>query len=128
LSGSVPAVAFVQVPAELAQVRQVPEQAVAQQVPCAQICELHSPPVVQDEPFGLLPQLPVAVTQTLGDAQSVVSAHMVLHDLLVVSHPYGSQTEVVTDLQTPAPSQVRAGVSVEPTQLPATQMVPLAWS
>jgi len=77
----------VQVPAAFAQVRQVPEQAVVQQVPCAQICELHSPPVVQGAPFGLLPQLPVAVTQTLGVAQSAVAAHMVLHDLLVVSQP-----------------------------------------
>lgn len=33
---------------------------------------------------------------------------------------------LVTDRQTPAPSHVRAGVSVEPTQVPATHCVPLA--
>jgi hypothetical protein len=33
---------------------------------------------------------------------------------------------LVTDRQTPAPSQVRAGVSVEPTQVPAAHCVPLA--
>ena len=62
----------------------------------------------------------------LGDAQSVVLAHVVLQTLFVVSQAYGSQSEVVTVLQEPAPSQVRAGVSVEPVQLPATQTVPLA--
>jgi hypothetical protein len=34
----------------------------------------------------------------------------------------------VTVRQTPAPSQVRAGVSVEPVQLPATHAVPFAYS
>ena len=113
-------------PAAFAQVRQVPVQVVAQQVPWAQIPELHSPPAAQAEPFGLLPQLPVAVMQVFGGAQSAVTPHIVLQILAVVSQPYGSQSEVVTVLQTPAPSQVRGGVSVEPTQLPATQVVPLA--
>ena len=61
-----------------------------------------------------------------GEAQSDVLAHVVLQTLLVVSQPYGSQSEVVTVLQEPAPSQVRGGVSVEPVQLPATQTVPFA--
>jgi hypothetical protein len=86
-SGSVPAIAFVQVPAVFAQVRQVPEQAVAQQVLCAQIPELHSPPAAQADPFGLLPQLPVAVMQVLGDAQSPLTVQTVLQVLLAVSQP-----------------------------------------
>ncbi len=125
-SGSVPAVAFEQVPAAFAQVRQVPEQTVEQQVPCAQIPELHSPPAVQVDPLGLLPQL--VPTQMLGEAQSPVPPHIVLQILAVVSQPYGSQSDEVTVRQTPAPSHVRGGVSVEPTQVPATQVVPFAWS
>jgi hypothetical protein len=123
-SGSVPAIAFAQVPAAFAQVRQVPVQAVEQQVPWAQICELHSVPVVQVDPFGLLPQL--VPTQTLGEAQSPAPPQIVLQILAVVSQPYGSQSDEVTVRQTPAPSHVRGGVSVEPTQVPATQVVPFA--
>jgi len=33
---------------------------------------------------------------------------------------------LVTDRQTPAPSQVRWGVSVDPTQVPAAHCVPVA--
>jgi hypothetical protein len=123
-SGSVPAIALVQLPAALAQVRQVPEQVVAQQVPWAQIPELHSPPAAQVDPFGLLPQL--VPTQMLGEAQSPVTVQVVLQTLLVASQPKGSQSDVVTVRQTPAPSHVRGGVSVDPTQLPAAHVVPFA--
>jgi hypothetical protein len=126
LSGSVPAATAEQLPAELAQLTHVPLQVVEQQVLCWQRPELHSLPEAQVAPSGFWPQVPAGSVQVLGDAQSVVLAHVVLQTLFVVSQAYGSQSEVVTVLQEPAPSQVRAGVSVEPVQLPATQTVPLA--
>src|SRR6185503_14006772 len=73
----------------------------------------------------LLPQLPVV--HTFGDAQSPLTVQVVLHTRAVVSHPKGSHSELVTVRHTPAPSQVRAGVSVDPVQLPCTQTVPLAY-
>jgi predicted nucleic acid-binding protein len=65
----------------------------------------------------------VLVLQVLGDAQSVVAVQVVLQTLLVVSHAYGLHSEEVTALQTPVPSQVRAGVKVDPAQFWAAQTV-----
>jgi hypothetical protein len=121
--GSVPAAAAEQLPAVLAQVTQVPAQVVEQQVLWAQMPELHSLPDAHVDPSGLLPQ--VMLVHMFGEAQSAVTVQVVLQTLLAVSQPYGSQSEVVTVLQTPRPSHVRGGVSVEPVQLPATQVVPL---
>jgi hypothetical protein len=128
LSGSCPAGTDAQVPsvAAIAHERQSPEHAVEQHTPCAQMPELHSLPAAQVAPFGLLPQLLFVVLQVLGGAQSPATAHVVLHARAVVSHPYGSQSELVTVRHTPAPSQVRAGVSVDPVQLPCTHTVPFA--
>ena len=64
--------------------------------------------------------------QVFGDAQSVVAAQLVLQMLFVVSHAYGAQSDALTVLQTPVPSQVRVGVKVEPLQLCAAQTVPEA--
>ena len=126
-SGSWPAGTEAQVPreVEIAHDRQVPAHAVEQQTFCAQIPELHSLPAAQLDPLGLLPQLPPM--QTFGAAQSVPVEHVVLHTRAVVSQPYGSQSELVTVRHTPAPSQVRAGVSVEPVQVPATHTVAFAY-
>jgi hypothetical protein len=122
LRGSVPAAAAEQLPDGFAQVTQVPAQVVEQQVLCWQIPELHSLPEAQVAPSGLLPQtLPM---QVLGEAQSVATVQVVLQTLFVVSQAYGSQIELVTVLHEPAPSQVRGGVSVEPVQVPGTQMAP----
>ena len=66
------------------------------------------------------------VLQVFGDAQSVVAAQLVLQMLFVVSHAYGAQSDELTVLQTPAPSQVRVGVNVDPEQLCAAQTVPAA--
>ena len=101
--------------------RHSPEHAVEQQTFCAQIPELHSLPAVQLEPLGLLPQL--MFRHMFGDAQSAVVVHIVLQTRAVVSQPKGSHRELVTVRQTPAPSHVRAGVSVELVQLPCTQTV-----
>jgi hypothetical protein len=105
---------------------QVPWQAVEQQTLCAQTPCKHSLPDAQVAPSGFCPQLPAGSMQVLGEAQSDVAAHVVLQTLLAVSQAKGSHSEVVTVLQVPAPSHVRAGVSVEPVQLPATQTVPFA--
>ena len=43
-----------------------------------------------------------------------------------MSHAYGAQSDELTVLQTPVPSQVRVGVNVEPVQLCAAQTVPEA--
>ena len=102
-----------------AQEAQVPVQAVVQQTPWEQIAELHSAATVHGCPIALRPQL--AFTQVIGDKQSPSVLHMVLQALVA-----GSQGKLVTAPHVPAPSQVRAGVSTAPVQLPATQMVPLA--
>ena len=81
---------------------------------------------VQAAPWDCRPQLIVVVLQVFGEAQSVVAPQLVLQTLFVVSHAYGVQRDVVTVLQTPVPSQVRAGVNVEPAQLCAAHTVPEA--
>jgi len=107
-----------------AQEAQVPVQAVVQQTPWEQIAELHSAATVHGCPIALRPQL--AFTQVIGDKQSPSVLHMVLQALVAGSQVKGSQGKLVTAPHVPAPSQVRAGVSTAPVQLPATQMVPLA--
>jgi hypothetical protein len=78
-SGSWPAGTAVHVPTLPVSAHdwQVPVQAVAQQKPCAQKPELHSAAAPQAAPMGFLPQLPVM--QVLGDVQSALLAHEVLH-------------------------------------------------
>jgi hypothetical protein len=63
--------------------------------------------------------------QVDGAVQSVLTVQVVLQTLFVVSQAKGSHSVEVTVLQFPVPSQVRAGVSVSPLQLCATQVVPL---
>jgi hypothetical protein len=69
-SGSAPAATSVHVPAVpvIPHERQLPVQAVRQQVPCSQKLLEHSPAVVHAAPLGRLPQLPPV--QTLGATQS----------------------------------------------------------
>jgi hypothetical protein len=127
-SGSWPAGTDVHVPGEpvSAHDAQFAVHAVVQQTPCAQKVELHWAPIVHAAPIGSLPQLPL--TQLFGETQSaamVATVHVVLH-AVALAHWYGSQSELVTVRQAPAPSQVRAGVSVEPVQLPGTHSVPAA--
>jgi hypothetical protein len=104
---------------------QAPVQAVEQQTPCAQTPCWHSLPEAQAEPSGFCPQLPPM--HWFGDAQSAsVMQGVVLQTLVAVSQAYGSQRFWVTVLQTPAPSQVRAGVWVEPVQASGAHTVPFA--
>jgi hypothetical protein len=118
-----------QVPSEvgIAHDVQFAVQVVAQQTLCAQWPELHMASAVHVEPVERRPQLFVVVLQVFGDAQSVVAPHIVLQTFAVVSHAYGVQSDELTVLQTPVPSQVRDGVKVEPAQLCAAQTVPEAY-
>ena len=66
------------------------------------------------------------LTHRLVVTQSAAVAQVVLHAAAAVSHRYGSHSELVTDRQTPAPSQVRCGVSVDPVHVAAAHCVPVA--
>ena len=112
-----------QVPALLvsAQDMQVPVQALLQQTPCAQKPDWQAAAAEQGAPGGSFPQLPLV--QELGATQSLLVVQVILQ--APVPHWKGSHSVEVTVLQFPVPSQVRAGVSVSPLQLCATQVVPL---
>jgi hypothetical protein len=79
LNGSAPAATDAQVPTVpvSAHDRQMPAQAVAQQTPCSQKPELHSPAAPHVAPIGFLPQLPAR--QVFGLVQSEAEAQVVLH-------------------------------------------------
>ena len=121
-SGSAPLGTLVQAPGVPARAQdwQVPVQAVAQQIPCSQKPELHSPAAAQVAPIGLRPQLPLL--QTLGDAQSAAVVQVVLH--APVAAGVGRAADVVAVWQVPVPLQVRAGVNVVPVQVAAAHCVP----
>lgn len=76
---------------------------------------------MQAAPGGSFPQLPLL--QTFGDTQSAL---LVQVDLQAPFEPHchGSHIVGVTVLQVPAPSQVRAGVRVDPVHVAAAQLVP----
>ena len=116
-----------QVPSEPArlQAAHAPVQALLQQTLFTQKPEAQALDIVQVAPIGSLPQVSGVPMQVDGAVQSVLTVHAVLQTLFVVSQANGSHSDVVTVLQLPAPSQVRAGVSVSPVQLWATQVVPL---
>jgi hypothetical protein len=103
--------------------RQVPLQALAQQIPCSHSAELHSAGAAQRAPIGFLPQLPVA--QVLGELQSVEVVHDV-RQAPPVPQTYGSQVVGVPARQLPAPLQLRAGVNATPTQVDPAHGVPAA--
>jgi hypothetical protein len=63
--------------------------------------------------------------QTFGDTQSAFAVHVV-RQVPVVPQVYAPHDVLVTVWQVPVPLQVRVGVSVEPVQLDATQVVPAA--
>jgi hypothetical protein len=104
-----------------------PAHAVLQQTPCAQNPDVHCVPIVQAAPFARLPQLLLA--QVFGARQSADVEQVVRQlVLVVVSHRKGLHDDGVTGWQVPAPSQVRAGVNVDPVHAAATQGVPAAYS
>jgi hypothetical protein len=124
VGAAVPAGIGVQVPGVPVRLHdiQVPVQALLQQTPWAQNPVPHSVPVPQAAPGGLRPQL--MLTHWFGDTQSVLVEQVVLQ--AVALHMNGAQLALVTVRQVPAPSQVRAGVSVVPAQLAAAHCVPAA--
>jgi hypothetical protein len=113
----------VQVPVVVASAheRQVPVQAVVQQVPCSQNPELHSLAAAHGALTGFLPQLPL--TQLLGGLQSPFVVHDVRQAPLV-PHTYGSQVVGVA-AWLPVPLQVRPRER-HPTQVAPAHPVPEA--
>jgi hypothetical protein len=99
----------------------VPVQAVPQQTPCWQKLCAQSVAIVQGWPSASLPQLPL--TQLFVVTQSVLAVQVVRQVGVAVLHRYGSHCDVVTARHTPAPSHVRCGVSVDPTQVAAAHCV-----
>jgi hypothetical protein len=98
-----------------------PEHAVAQQTPCAQTPETHSPPFEQKAPFTFLPHDPVA-SQVLGATQSPSSPHVVKQRApLHANGAHGSEAGLT---QVPAPSHVAAGVKTFCAQRSAWHVVP----
>jgi hypothetical protein len=111
----------VQVPGEVdsAQLRQLPEQAVAQQTPSAQVPLPHSVPAEQGCPSALGPQLPA--TQLCPGRQSLSLAQRLTQAPL--AHWYGSQSWTPGGRQVPRPSQVAAVFRRLPVQDAAMQIV-----
>ena len=127
-SGSEPAGTTLQVPTEpvSAHDRQVPVHAVWQHTPCEQLPELQSVLAVHMAPLDSSPQ--VMFMHVAGEVQSALTVHVVLHTPPVAAQANGVHSDGVTVLHVPAPSQVRVAVKVEPTQVEAAQVVPLAYS
>ncbi len=124
--GSCPDGTDAQVPAVPASAHdaQVPAHAVEQQTPCWQKLCAQSLANVQGWPSASLPQL--MLTQRFVVTQSAAVVQVVLQVGVAVSHRYGSHSELVTVRQTPAPSHVRCGVSVDPVHVAAAHCVPVA--
>jgi hypothetical protein len=104
---------------------QVAAQAELQQTPCWQNPEAHCAAVVQAVPGVSSPQTPAL--QTLGDTQSALVAQEVSQTVALPQIRFPGQAAATTVRQIPEPSQVCAGVSVEPVQLAGTHWVPAAY-
>jgi hypothetical protein len=91
---------------ESAHDRQDPEQAVAQQIPCAQLPDWHSVWVEQEAPLGLRPH--ELAVQTFPVEQSALVAQAPKHfDPL---HAKGAQAMASGAVQLPLASQLATGV------------------
>ena len=112
-----------QVPAlpESAHDLHVPEQAVEQQTPCAQIPELHSTPSPHVAPSGFFPQLPM--TQVLGATQFASAVHVVRHWPLS-PHMNGAHDWLAAAAHVPMPSHRPADCSDDPAHPACWQIVP----
>jgi hypothetical protein len=125
-SGSAPLGTLLHVPRlpATAQDRQVPVQGPSQQIPCAQLPELHSAFPAQVAPIGFRPQL--VPLQVLGGAQSALVEQVSRQAPLPQAN--GAHGVVVAIWQVPVPLHVRADVSVVPVHVAATHCVPAAYS
>jgi hypothetical protein len=124
----VPGAAGWQVPAGLAQVWQVPQETLAQQVPFTQLFETQSPPLRQAAPSGFLTGGPQVIpVQTLPATQSAAVAQLEGHAPAL--QRYGPhETGVPSGSQAPVPSHLRSwaapsGVQSGP-QLPSGSAIP----
>jgi hypothetical protein len=126
LSGSVPPMMPRQRPLawavfEPAHAMQPPVHALSQQKPSTQAPVEHWEGSVQAEPWAFtVVQMPPR--QAKPEVHSAFDVHEILH--AVAPHVYVPHDEVFTVRQAPDPSQVRAGVYVEPEQDSLTQIVP----
>jgi hypothetical protein len=91
----------------------VPLHAVAQQSPCSQCADAHSPAAKQGAPGGLGPQLPL--TQAAPATQSALVVHTD-RQLPAELHKYCPHESTAADAQVPSPSQRAACVTVEAAQ------------
>ena len=91
---------------ESAHERHDPVQAVAQQVPCAQVAERHSALVEQEAPLGLTPH--ELAVQTFPVEHSALVAHDAKH--LEPLQAKGAQVMASGAAQLPFASQLAAGV------------------
>jgi hypothetical protein len=91
---------------ERAHERHDPEQAVAQQIPCAQVVDRHSVLVEQEAPLGLRPH--ELAVQTFPVEHSALVAHDAKH--LDPLQAKGAQVMASGAAQLPLASQVAAGV------------------
>ena len=106
--------------------KQVPVQAVAQQKPCAQIVDAHSPPAVQAAPLGFLPQL--VPTHTFPVEHWVLTEQVSRQTSLVAAQTYGAQSRPLPGRHPPVPLQ-RLGEICRPlAHEPGPHTVPLAYS
>jgi hypothetical protein len=96
-----------------------------QQYPCAQKPESHSVAVVHAAPVGFNVHVPAL--QMLGATQSASAVQVVRQAAPAASHLYFPHALVVAAAQTPAPSQARDDVNVDPLQLAAAQDVPMTY-
>jgi hypothetical protein len=125
--GAVPFATLLQVPTlpVIAHDLHVPVHAWLQQYPWAQRPESHSLAIVHAVPVGFSVQVPAL--QMLGETQSASAVQVVRHAAPAASHWYFPHALVVAAAHTPAPSQSRADVNVEPVQLAATHWVPTGY-
>jgi len=104
----------------------IPLQLLAQHTPCSQKPVAHSLASVHATPFPLSTQtLPLQKAGAMQSAAEVVTVHLVLHTLFVVSQANRpGHVEVAAGRQVPAPSQLRGNDSCAPVHDPAMHWVP----
>jgi len=125
MTSTLPFGMLLQVPFDVvsAQDWQIPVQAVAQQIPCSQKPDRHSPLLPQIAPFCLRPQDP-PVPQTAGERQS--ASEVQVGRQAPTPQRKGKHGCVGGMTQVPAPSQLASGLRmfVSVGQLAAPQVVP----
>jgi hypothetical protein len=96
-------------------------QAVAQQTPCAQLFDRHSPPAEQKAPFGFFPH--ELLTHTLPDEQLPSAVQLPKH--LLPLQAKGTHAIASGATQLPVALQVASGVYLLFSQCSAAQTVPM---